>query len=1174
MHFIACCHRFLKRKAVVKTVLAMKLTALFLLALCLNVSAKSFSQIVTLREKDARLDKVFKEIERQTDYSFVYTETMLKKAKKVTVNISSSSLKQALDLCFQDQPLSYTIHNNIIVVKDKESPAPTQDRPTNTASLFAEIRGKITNEKGEPLAGASVTEKGTNNTVITGQDGSFVINTTTANAVLVVSYVGYVQQEISTANRTSIAVSLRSNESELEDVVVIGYGTRKRNEVSGAVTKIGSEMLRNQPITSFDQALAGMTPGVVLREGTGAPGSAPEILVRGINGFSGNTPLVVIDDVIFEEANSNQLNNPLALINPEDIESITILKDAITKSIYGSRANNGVIIVTTKKGKEGPPKITFNTSVGVQNVLDFEKPDVMNATELAQFLKEKEIDRIRATNTAYADPKIPVPDALLPANRRYDPASFGEGTNWFDVITRQAMIQNHNISVRGGTQTVKYFFSGNYLNQEGVVVNNDLARYSFRANLDIRLSQKLRFGLNLNPSRTEQNRPADDPGGGQFPAYATITSTYWADPSAPVYGPNGLLTYTTQGQLTSNWTANPLYQLLNETEKRRSSQVLASSYLELEPIRNLIFRTNFSYGFTQNRTRNFQPSTLVGDGSLTPQFPNLDGARAALFQSSFDNITSDNTVRYRLMNRNHNLEVMAGFTLQDQRTETSSINARRLIDENFQLPSFNNVDPAVVGAFTGVESFAQNRLLSYISRLNYAFNNKYLFNFSFRRDGSSRFGRTVQYGNFPAFSVAWRLSEEGFLKSWRESFLDELRIEAGYGLTGNLRGPGNYGHLGAIGAANYIFGGGNTLGNTLTTLPNPRITWEETKQIDASLNASLFKRRINLTFSVYKQTTEGLLANSPLSWITGFGGVTANLDSRTRNTGFEFQVEGAVIRKRDFTYSTMVNVSKYNNLLERYFAPNGIFIANAGNGTGVAVFKEGLPVGTYRGFRILGLFTAAEIADPSVPKYPGAREGSLKWADANGNGTLDFGEADYDILANPHPDLMFGWTHTLNYKGFNLRAVFAGQFGGAIYDLRREIMWNVDGNFNMSRLMLDRWRPGDDPTTKEFPTTVSLTGNTTRAVRFPSDNKIYDGTYIALKNITLGYNFTKLLGGKRKIVDALDAFVSARNVFYLANYKYGNPEVRRGGEGSGARSINYGSYPLSRTITFGVNLTF
>jgi TonB-dependent starch-binding outer membrane protein SusC len=1035
--------------------------------------------------------------------------------------------------------------------------------------------GTVTGPDGKPVVKATVATKDLRIATTTNEAGAFTLTAPKVNnRTLVITYVGLKTIEIKTGSNLSFTIKMEDADNDLEEVVVIGYGSRKRNEVSGAVTKVNGSMLTKQPITSFEQGLAGLTPGVTIREGTGAPGAAPEIIIRGINGFSGNSPLYIIDDVIFDDANTTgQTNTPFALLNPEDIESVSILKDAITKSIYGSRANNGVVIITTKKGKEGPPKITFNSSIGFQNVLEFEKPDVMNATELARFLKEKEVDRIRATNPAYADPKIEVPDNLLPVNRQYDPASFGTGTNWFDVVTRQAQIQNHNISVRGGTQNVKYFFSGNYLKQEGVIINNDLQRYSFRANLDIKLSPKLRYGLNVNPSRTEQNRPADDPGGGQFSAYGTTTSTYWADPTATVYQPNGLLSYTTQGKLTTNWTANPLYQLTAETEIRRSSQVLLGSYLEYEPIKNLVIRTNFSYGYTQNRSRNFQPSTLVGDGSLTPQFPNLDGARASLFQSSVDNLTSDNTIRYRFITSKHNIEALAGITFQDVKNESSSANARRIIDENFQLPSYNNVDPAVIGAYSGAEGFNQTRLLSFISRLNYSFKNRYLANITFRRDGYSRFGRDVQYGDFPAFSVGWRVTEEKFMDKIRNSFLDELRIEAGYGLTGNSRGPGAYGHLGAIAQANYIFGGLNSLGNSLNTLPNPRITWEETSQFDASLNASLFDKRLLVALSVYNQVTTGALAGIPISWITGFGSVNGNLDNKTQNKGFELQLEGLVVRKKGFTYSAMINISQYRNILLKYNLPN-VNIANAGNGTGVAAFREGLPVGMYRGFRITGLFTAAEIADPSVPKYPGAREGSLKWADMNGNGVLDFGEADYDILANPHPDLMFGSSHTLTYKSFTLRAVFAGQFGGAIYDLRREIMWNVDGNFNMSREMLNRWRPGDDPTTKTYPTTVSLTGNTTRAVRFPSDNKIYDGSYVALKNLTLTYNFMKLLNYKRKIVDAVEAYASARNIFYIASYKFGNPEVRRGGEGSGARSINYGSYPVSRTITFGINLTF
>jgi TonB-dependent starch-binding outer membrane protein SusC len=516
--------------------------------------------------------------------------------------------------------------------------------------------------------------------------------------------------------------------------------------------------------------------------------------------------------------------------------------------------------------------------------MGFENPDVLNATELAQFYKDMNIDRIRASNALYSDTKTSVPDSLIPAQYR-NPQQYGAGTNWYDEVTRQAMNQSHNLSVSGGTPAVKYFVSGNFLRQEGVVVQNDLTRFAFRTNIDVRLSDKLRFGFNLNPSRTEQNRPADDPSGGQFSAYSTITSTYWIDPSVPVYSSPNFLNYTTQGKLTSNWTANTIYQLSSENEKRRSTQLLLGGFLEFEPIKNLVFKSNFSYGYTQSRSRNFQPSKLVGDGSLTPVFPNLDGARAVLFHNNNNNMISDNTARYRFKWNKHSFDILAGYLVQAVTTESSSMSAKRILDENFILPDFNNVDKAVAGAFTGSEEFGETRLLSAISRLNYGFANRYLLNLSFRRDGSSRFGRSLQYGNFPAGSFTWRVTEEDFMKKMTNSWLNDLRFEVGYGITGNQNGVSAYGHLGQIAASNYIFGTGSVLGNTVSVLPNAEITWEESKQFDAGFNASLFKKRVNIAFNVYQQITDGLLAQIPISWVTGFGNVVGNQNSKIRNRG-------------------------------------------------------------------------------------------------------------------------------------------------------------------------------------------------------------------------------------------------------------------------------------------------
>jgi TonB-dependent starch-binding outer membrane protein SusC len=1040
--------------------------------------------------------------------------------------------------------------------------------------------GTVKGPDGKPVQGLTVSTRDKKFATLTDETGKFSLTVDKSNGrVLVVSgNESFKPVELRTGNNAVTDFNVKLQRA-IAEVVVVGYGTKKKDDISGAVTVIGSDQITRQPITSIDQGLAGLTPGVTLREGSGAPGSGPEILIRGINGFGNNRPLIVIDDVIFENSGANNTDqnvNPLAYLNPEDVESVVILKDAATKAIYGSRATAGVILVTTKKGKVGKTKIGFTAQVGFSKLMEFENPNVLNAEELAQFRKEKAIDDVRASNPTYADPKIPVPDAALPSSAAafLNPAQYGEGTNWFNEVTRTAINHNYNLNISGGTQNVKYFISGNYLRQEGVILANDLKRFAFRSNIDVRVTDKIRFGLNLSPSRTEQNRSADDPGNGQFSAGSTITSTYWLDPSAPVYLPNGRFNTVAKGNLNTFWTSNPVYQVEAEQQTKKQIQLLLGTYLEIEPVKNLIFKSQLSYGYNQNRARNFLPSSIIPDNNFT--FSGLthpDSSRASLFNSFGNNIISDNTLRYVIDKGKHDATIMVGYTAQDRSEETSALNAIRILDDAFLLPNSSNTSQAVVGNFTGNESFVNFRMTSIISRLNYTYDNKYILTASVRRDGSSRFGRGVQYGNFPAASLAWRITEEKFMKKLKNSWLNELRIEGGYGLTGNTA-ISNYDHLGAVGQTPYAFGGGLALGYSLSELPNPNVTWEKSDQTDLGLNATLFKNRVNLSFNVYQQTTEGLLAGIPLSWITGFGNVVGNQASRVRNRGFEAQVDVKVIRNKDVSWTISVNASKYENKILDYYLPGGFLSGNAGNGTQIAVSQAGEPIGMFRGLKYLGLYTAAEIADPTVPKYAGAREGSLKYLDGNGNGILDANfQQDYVVLANPHPDLMFGMNHQIQFKNFNIRATFAGQLGGAIYDLRREIMWNVDGNFNIDRDMLERWRPGDDPKTKFFPTTQGG-GNLTRLVRFPGSNKIYDGSYIGLKNLYFGYNIGKILNMKKKIVDGGEFFFSIRNVFYIANYKFGNPEVRRSQDGAALRSVNYGSYPISRVTTLGVNLSF
>jgi TonB-dependent starch-binding outer membrane protein SusC len=1071
-----------------------------------------------------------------------------------------------------------------------------------TAQEKTTYSGVVLSDENKPIEKANVTTRDGRFGTVTDENGRFSLVTPKANnRTLFVTYSGFEGYEIRTGNNTNFSVKLKRLDGKLDDVVVVGYGTKKRVDLSGAVTEVSSDLITNQPITSVDQGLAGLVPGVTLREGSGAPGAGPEILIRGINGFGNNKPLVVIDDVIFENGN-DQNNNPLALINPEDIANVVILKDAASKAIYGSRATAGVILITTKKGTQGKPKISFTHSITTSRVMEFERPDVLNAQELAQFRKERIEDRLRIFGNAsfdqYRNPKVAIPDTAL---LRFDatvapflnPSSYGVGTNWFEAITRTAITQNSNISVSGGGAGVKYFISANYLNQEGVVVKNDIKRYSLKGNLEAKISDKLKMGISFNPTRTDANRPTDEPGSGQQNIYATVTSSYWIDPSAPIYQPNGFFNFTTRGPLVTSYTANPLYQLNAEQETRRSTQVLANTFLEYMPIKNLTLRSSLNYGFTQGVSRNFQPTNLVGDG-LTPVFPNADSGRAVLFNQSQNNFINDNIIRYKLTKKKHDINLMVGFSVQQNTVESSNLSARKIVDENFILPSSNNVSLSGNNNFTGTTGYSRFRFLSQISRLNYVYNDRYFLDFSIRRDASSRFGRDVRYGNFPAGSIAWKISEEPFFKAIKGNWLNDLRFEGGFGITGNAS-VGNYEHLGRIGLANYSFGGSVTQGNTISTLPNSTVTWETAEQLDLGLNASLLKKRVNVSFNWYKQITKGPIAATAISFISGFGSVQGNqLGSKVQNKGFEAAVDVAIIRKKNIRWTFGANVSKYNNILLDYFIPTGFPPAGlAGNNTQFVRSLIGQPIGMIYGLKMMGLYTAAEIADPKVPRYPGAREGTPKFLDGNGDGklnnltgqviivnstnptlrdTLPGVAADYVKLADPNPDLMFGFNNQISFNNFNIRTVFAGQIGGAIYDLRREVMWNVDGNFNVGREVLERWRPGDDPTTKTFGSVADI--NNTNLYRIPSDNKVYDGSYIALKNLTLGYNFSKVVNAKKKLVENAEFNISVRNAFYIANYKFGNPESRRAGDGSQLRSINNGGFPIARSIALGVNLSF
>jgi TonB-dependent starch-binding outer membrane protein SusC len=1022
------------------------------------------------------------------------------------------------------------------------------------------ISGKVTDENQQPLPGTNIIVKGTSIGTVSDAEGNYSISVSSDDQILVFSFVGYTPEETPVGQQSVINMMLLPDIATLSEIVVIGYGEQKRADFIGAASQVSSAQIAELPVTTLEQTLSGQVSGVQLR-GNGQPGGGPEVLIRGITSLgASNGPLYVVDGFPLGNLNTQNDNNVLSSISPGDIESITVLKDATSKAIYGSRAAGGIIMITTKKGKLSRPSVTFTSSVGVQSIPDYEKPTVLNARELAQFQRERIEDNIRVLQG-----REPT-EADIPIQYR-NPEQYGVGTNWFDELTRDALMQEYTISVQGGTENVKYSLSMGYFNQDGTVVDTDFKRFSFRSNIDAKVTDKIRVGLNIAPMFALRNTGPSEPNSDGFSVYGAITSSFWADPSAPVRNADGTLATTTFGDLITSFTSSPVAQMELTVNKARTTQLLMATYLEVDIAKGLTAKSSLSTQVNDRRLQNFRPSILPQNALI----PNINGsgvATASLQDIINLNIVNENTVTYKTtLADDHSMIALAGFTLEKRESETTDIAAQNIIDETFIIPNSGNVEKDNVANFTGGGGFEENALLSVLARVNYSYKEKYFVTGAFRRDGSSRFAEGLRYANFPAVAAAWRISNESFFQSSAlANVISDLKLEAGYGITGN-NSIGNYQSQGTVANNNYVFGGTEQLGNSVTAVPNSKLTWEQAKQLDIGLDIGLFTNKLNLVFDYYNTISDGFLTSVQIPTSTGFGSILSNAGI-LRNRGIEIEINTKGLVESSLKYDVGFNFTlNRNKVIE---IDNTIFRGSAGNGTNFSVTREGDPVGLFQGLKITGLFTQEQIDDPTVPKYPGAVVGSLNYEDYDGDGALELSQ-DYQVIGNPHPDFQFGMTHNVNYKNFDLRVVLAGAIGQQIFELRKEITKNFDGIFNVDREALERYRPGDDPTTKSVPTTVSAT-NYWRA---PNSASVHDASYLFVRNITLGYNISRTF--LNNWIKRGRIYTSIQNPFLFSEYKIGNPEVNRSSDtGSNAlvRNVNQGSYPISITYTVGLNVTF
>jgi TonB-dependent starch-binding outer membrane protein SusC len=894
MHLIACCNPF-RDIGIGKTLLIMKFTAIFLLAVCLNAAANGYAQRVSVSEKNVSLEKVFREIERQTDYTFAYTKLHLKKAKPVTITISNAPIEKVLDLCLLDQPFTYTIVNKIVVITDKKEKV--LEKELSVASPPVQIQGKVTNENGEPLAGANIAEKGTNNATMSAADGSFGITVASTGAVLVVSYVGYGTKEVSVGNQRTINISLSLANARLNEIVVVGYGSQKRGNITGAVGTVSEEAFENRPNTQLGSVLQGKTAGVQVIAPSGKPSSGISIRVRGTSSINASSdPLYVVDGVPTTDTRS---------LNPGDIESVTVLKDASSAAIYGAQGANGVVLITTKRGKSGEPKFELDVYRGYTSV--WKKLDMLNGAQYRALMTE--------------------------LGRNTDWNKYTANSNWQDEVFQNGTSQNYQLSLSGKNDKTTYYISGGWVQQKGAVRSSEMDRYNFKVNLEQKIKNWLTIGTNLAYTRYHDVDVSDNQAVNQGGVILGVLST------PPVIG-----IYNEDGTFTSNpfqnWE-NPIAGTDGSERGYKNQRLLGNVYGEISILPELKFRSNLGTDY----------SNAAYDYFLDPIRTSYGRATGGIGQYN-TNLSNywiiDNTLTYNKRFSGHSFSALGGMVAQKNRWENSYIEKRNFSGIGVITPNAG----AVIQSANADKSEKTNA--SFISRVTYDFIGKYLVTANFRADASSNFGPGNKWGYFPSFSAGWRISQENFFKG--VSFINDLKLRAGWGIVGNDN-VRNYAYFGSVVVgANYPIGGVIQPGSSPSTIQNDDLKWEETEQANIGLDVSILKSRITFSADAYLKKTKDLLLNVPLPRSTGFDVGLQNAGS-LENKGLEFQVSSKNL-VRTLQWETDFNISFNRNKVTNLVGQTLFAGSVAGRGD-VSYTTEGQPIGQFYGY-------VADIVDPAT----------------------------------------------------------------------------------------------------------------------------------------------------------------------------------------------------------------
>ena len=1025
------------------------------------------------------------------------------------------------------------------------------------------IKGKVIGSDGYGIAGVNVIEKGTTNGVITDVEGRYVLNLTTENPVIAFSFIGYVSQELPVGNKTVIDIVLKEDVKALEEVVVVGYGTQKKKDLTGAIASVNSEDLGKTPALSFDQSLQGKVAGVQISQPNGAPGGNINIMVRGISSITGsNSPLYVVDGFpigtggggsnLSNFSNSSYSSsgmanattekiNPLSTINPSDIESIEILKDASATAIYGSRGANGVVLITTKKGKTGKTSINVNASFGIQQVAH--KLDLLTPREYAEFVAEGRDNAWIYAGGQASDPnEVRTSNAWVRPEYRNPSSISNEGTDWQDVIFRLATVQNYQVSATGGTENIKYMVSLGFFDQKGIVIGSDFQRFNVRSNIEAKLTKRLKFGTNIAGSygygdfaRTE----------GHLGLRGMIQCALAINPGMPVYGQDGSYNSEFDDPMGAP-VENPLFIAENFSDKRNMKDFIVNNYLDYEFIAGLNFRTSFGLKFNLNQTELWKSSKI---GTYADK---SSPATAAAIDKKGLNWLNENTLTYKKnFNEKHDLNVVAGLTVQKDTYSQLSAGATDFPTDYIHYLSAGTIN-------TGTHLKSEWSMVSLLARANYVYDNKYMLTATVRRDGSSRFGANQKWGTFPSVSVGYRISEEPFMQNF--TALSDLKIRASYGVAGN-NSIGNYNQIALLSVSNYVDANKILPGLAPSTLANDELTWEKSKQTDIGIDFGLFNNRVSVIADWYYNLKTDLLLSVNLPAASGFGSAMQNV-GEIENKGFEFALNTVNIDTKNFSWSTSFNISTNRNKVKKLATEDGRIVS------GKFITEVGQPISSFYMMNVVGVFRDdADVAKGPVYS-PNTKPGDLKYEDVDGDGKIT--TADKTIVGSPFPDFTWGLNNEFKWKNLSLSVFVNGSQGGQTYFEAGETLLNSAGVQNQLSLVNDRWKSPEEPGNGFMP----------RAIRSDyalgmsaSSRYLFDASYVRIKDITLSYDFPGFITQKIGL-KGLNAYFNVSNVYTFTDYPGYDPEASQSGDSVTSAGIDSGVYPTPRTYTLGVKVAF